>query len=224
MDDFCSPWIGAKNAEWVKILKFGIKRNFSKGSIIIGNGQTVDNLYYLHAGKVKLSYIGKDGREKILMYMDKGNLFGEVPFFDHKPMYRQFTAIEACEVYTFSRECFCEVIVPQYPELMFNLVEVLVNKTRAFAVQASDLGSIISRVCKVLIYVADRGRVNHEEGKMVCNQGISKEELASILGVHRTTLFSAIACLKEMGVIEEISKKRLIIHDYQQLVSIAEGE
>lgn len=223
LDNFCSPWISAKDEGWAKILNLGVKKYFAQGSIIIGNGQKVDDLYYLHSGTVKLMHIAKDGREKILLYIEKGNIFGEVPFFDRKPCYKQFTAVETCAVYTFSRETFYKRIVPQFPELLVNLMEVLVNKARTICVQASDFDSIVTRLCKMLIYVTERDSEKALDGKLLSSKGVSKEELACILGIHRTTLFAAIAQLKHEGILEDISKKRLLINDYERLVKIAEG-
>jgi len=224
IDDFCSPWIVAQNAEWRQLLHLGTKRSFNKGTVIIGNDQVIDDLYYLHSGRVKLAHIAKNGREKILFYVERGNVFGEVPFFARKPIHRQFSALSACQVYTFSRECFYEKIAPFYPELLITLLEVMGNKTRILASQACALDSIISRLCKVLIYVVERGKGEERAGKIHCDQGIAKEELASILGVHRATLFSAIAQLKQAGILEDVSRKHLIIMDYAQLVSLAQGE
>jgi CRP-like cAMP-binding protein len=220
---FCSPWISAQNTIWQSVLHLGQRHYYNKGSIIIGNNQSgINHFYFLQAGRVKYSSISLEGNEKILWYLEKGNIFGEVPFFDRKIMENVFTATEKCEVYLFSRQCFHDEILPKYPELVVNLLKSMANKTRVVAIHASDLASLVGRVSKALIYLVTRENANQFPGRTVCTKGISQQELACILGVHRVTLNNAIAQLKQEGIIGHLSKSRLVINDYGQLLKLAE--
>lgn len=219
--NLCSPWIQSKNTIWKTVLHLGQKYTYNKGNIVAGNGEEVDCLYYLFKGRLKMSRISSTGAEKILWYLDEGNLFGEVPFLDKKPMDSTFTASTPCQVYIFSRQCVQEEIIVKYPALVLNLLESLANKARVFSTQAGDIATLIGRVSKVLIYVIEREYVDKTVGRIECSRGISQQELASILGVHRVTLNHAISQLKKEGVVEEMTKKRLIVSDYGRLVSYA---
>lgn len=219
--NLCSPWIQSKNTIWEQVLHLGRKCTYNKGNIVAGNGDEIDCLYYLYKGRLKMSKINSAGTEKILWYLDEGNLFGEVPFLDKKPMDSTFTANTPCEVYIFTRQCVQEEIIVKYPALVLNLLESLANKARVFSTQASDIATLIGRVSKVLIYVIEREYVDKTTGRIECSRGISQQELASILGVHRVTLNHAISQLKKNGIVEEMTKKRLIISDYSQLLSYA---
>lgn len=217
----CSPWIKPQNSIWETVLQLGNKRTYKKGNIVAGNGEPIECLYFLYEGRLKLSRINAAGTEKVLWYLEKGNLFGEVPFWDRKPMENIFTASEKSIVYTFSRKCVQEDIAARYPALILNLLEGLANKARLFSMEASDNDSLISRVSKILIYVIAREHGDEASGYVRCRHGISQQELASILGVHRVTLNHAIAQLKKNGVIAEMSKNSLVINDYELLYKLA---
>jgi CRP-like cAMP-binding protein len=133
-----------------------------------------------------------------------------------------FLVIEDCTIYTFSRQCIYEEVLPKHPELVMNLVESLAHKLRIVVMQSSDLDCLPSRVCKMLVYLSEReGRKIENSSKVVCPKGICQQELASLMGIHRVTLNTVIAQLKKEGVVETISKKALVISDYQRLLEIA---
>ncbi|MBP2640997.1 MAG: transcriptional regulator, Crp/Fnr family [Firmicutes bacterium] len=218
----CSPWIGPMNVAWEKVLHLGQKICYPKGSLVTGNGETIDRLLYLYEGKIKLTNIGPNGDEKTVWHFDKGNIIGEVPFIDRRPCWNMFLVIEDCIVYSFSRQCIYEEILPKNPELVMNLVESLAHKLRVVVMHSSDLDCLQSRVCKMLVYLSEREGKNVKGSvKVACQKGICQQELASLLGIHRVTLNTVIAQLKKDGVLETISKKSLVINDYPALLELA---
>ncbi|HEY3425061.1 MAG TPA: Crp/Fnr family transcriptional regulator [Negativicutes bacterium] len=223
MQDFYSPWIGAQNRIWQSVLRLGQRSYYNKGDIILGIGQHIDHLYYLHVGQVKYGSINSEGNEKIMWYLDKGNTFGAAPFLDKRPVANAITAIDKCEVYSFSRECFNDEIVPKYPELITNLMQSMAYKNRVAVSRGGDMACLLSRVSKILFYVAQRQSDNQAIGKVICSKGISQQELAFILGVHRVTLNHVIAQLKREGIIGHIGKRNLIINSMERLLKIAQN-
>ena len=51
--------------------------------------------------------------------------------------------------------------------------------------------------------------------------GISQTELANLLGVHRISLLRVIQKLKRDGVLQELTRDRLVIKDLEKLRSLA---
>ena len=216
-----SLWIKSGNIIWEQILHLGQRQRYGRNEIVGGNGDYVDCLQYLYKGRLKLARLNTDGNEKILFYIEKGNLFGEVPFWSGQPMESAFIAVEACEVYSFSQQCIKDDIMRQYPELIVNLLEGMANKTHIISGHACDLASLLNRVSKVLVYVAEREYTNITDVKVVCRKGISQQELTSILGVHRVTLNHTVGQLKKQGIIGEMTKSQLVILDYKRLLALA---
>ena len=216
-----SPWIRSRNTAWQQILHLGQRRRYSRSEIIGGNGDYVDCLQYLYRGRIKLCRINSVGMEKILFHIEEGNLFGEVPFWSGQPMDSVFIAEEPCEVYAFSRQCTLNEIMTAHPSLIVNMLEGMANKSHILGNLAADVADLDKRVCQLLIHVADRGLQEKDGASCVTVKGISQQEMASMLGVHRVTINHAIGDLKRVGIIGEMTKSSLVILDYEKLLEIA---
>lgn len=214
-----SPWIKPRNQEWEAVLSLAHKRTYKKGAIIDGS-ESKNFLYYLHRGRVKYSRIDAEGPEKIFWYIDRGNLFGEVPFWSGKTMENSFTVTENAEIFAFSRACVQHEIMSKHPSLIINMLTSMANKLRVQSLQNGDFTSLISRLSRILMYAIGRDHKEINEGRLEC-KGVSQQELASLLGVHRVTLNNAVAQLKREGIIGEMTKKKLVISDCAGLMKHA---
>ncbi len=211
------PWLDTANSPWEEILHLGNKRRYKKNSIILGQGETSNELYYLHSGEVKFSSVGTNGNEKPIWFIKAGNVFGEVPFFDHFVTYSFFTCVEDSIVYTFHQEVLTETIFPRYPQIVMNVFETMAKKIRLMSSQINDLGlnSPKLRVYKMIYSLL----VNTE------SRHISQQALADLLGIHRVTLNRIISDLKNDGIIQEnISKSGIFLRDPVGLLNLIKAE
>lgn len=214
-----SPWLESANSPWEKVLHLGIKKNIKKNCIILGNGQPVNDLYYLHTGEVKYTAVNTNGEEKTIWYISEGNIFGEVPYFDKANCYSIISSTTDSIVYTFSRQLFIETIVPQYPDIVPEIFVTMAHKIRVLVGQINDLtlNSPKIRTYKMIYALMSNPQNNHIH--------ISQQELANILGIHRVTLNRIIVDLKNDGIIQEdISKKRITLSNPQKLLLLIEKE
>lgn len=218
----CSPWIDSINTQWEDVLCLGKRQDLKKGTVIINDGQYINNIYYLRRGEVKMSALNAEGMEKIIWYIQNGSLFGETPFFDKKPCYNVFTSTQDCEVYLFSRECIFNEIIPKYPELAINMLESFANKVRVLSTQVKDitLRRPVTRVCKMLYYLSgpNKKEIFKPQERVKCMKKITQQDLASFIGVHRVTLNNVIADLKDEGIVENFSKNKITILNFKRLV------
>ena len=89
------------------------EKTYPKKSIIFHEGDRGDTLYILKSGRVKISKITEDGREKTLALMQPGEFFGEMAIFDEQP--RSATAEvldEQAVVFTLAKRDFEREIIP----------------------------------------------------------------------------------------------------------------
>lgn len=208
-----SPWLNQNQSSWENVLHLGVKKQFKKNSVVIGNGEPVNNLYYLQKGKIKVVSTTCLGREKPIWYISSGNIFGEVPFLDGGLCYTVFSCLEDCTVYAFSREVFSKEIFLQHPEVMMSILATLSIKTRNLLSQINDLclNSPKMRVCKMLYYLNLSSSGNQIE--------ISQQELGDMLGIHRVTLNHILNDLKSKGIIsKKTCKKKIIVENCEELL------
>ncbi|MDO0822732.1 Crp/Fnr family transcriptional regulator [Desulfosporosinus nitroreducens] len=214
-----SPWLKATNSPWEEVLHLGVKKRFKKNSIILGNGQPVNDLFYLHTGEIKLSSVNSNGEEKPVWYISRGNIFGEVPYFDKAHCYSIFTSVTDSVVYLFNRQVLTKTIIPQYPDIVLNIFNTMASKMRILASQVNDL-SLNSP--KMRVYKMIYSLVSDPINNVIYS---SQQELANLLSIHRVTLNRILVDLKNSGIIQEdISKKRITLINAEELLKLIEAE
>lgn len=197
MSDRCIGFITIRelNTPWRDVLHMGTKHVYKKGDQVPQS----EHLSFLHQGMVRLTHCSRDGKQKILWYIGAGCIFGETPFFDPQQSLGGGVHVCAtpCEVYFFSRACVYDTIFAQRPDLLLNLLPSMARKVRMLSNQASSLylDDVTVRVCKFL-----GQRLIPDSSPLLARPGISRQDLASLLGVHRITLFKALKHLEEYGI------------------------
>ncbi len=210
---------------WVKTVELGIRREFQKGCQIFDLESSMNGVYLVLEGQVEILLYTLQGPEKILFYVGPGCIFGEVGcFVSGDTGEARIRARTDCVTYFFSRELIENTISKNHPELLIELIRVAAYKIRMFSVLLKDslIGDNFQRVCKNLIYLVKyKGiQITPEQKRVKFDPGISQQDLARLMGIHRVTLSKAIGQLKTMGIIHHFTKNRLEIINYQALVEL----
>lgn len=200
------------NAAWRDVLPLGTRSQLARGtSLPLGT-----SLYFLDQGKVRLSFISKDGLEKVVMYIASGSIFGEAPFFSGLPVVNSFFACrQKSLVYSFTRPVV-ERICAERPDLAMNLMQAMGRKLRLLFEQASSI-SLHSLRRRTFRFFQQR----IEPGSMppTARIGISKQEMASLLGVHRISLYKLLRECEEEGILAPLKGDRFAILDMQAFLA-----
>jgi len=177
--------------------------------------------YFLNRGSLRLSSLSSTGKERVIMYMEADNIFGEVVHLHESRVHcHSLRALEKIEVIGFPIGLLSDIdFCRHYPHLILNLVHSLGIKAGAFFCQISDVALLEShtQVCRMLY------QIWKENGEpRVFDPGISQSDIADILGMHRSSLTRALRMLRDDGVIGVFSKKRLEVVNPQRLMELAE--
>ncbi len=181
------------NAPWREVLSLGRRQAYKKGQQVTMGPY----LYFLDSGKIRLSHISLQGLEKILWYLHPGSIFGETPFFDRVPSAGYFHCSSDCTVYNFTHQAV-EKLAGERPDLMLDLCRSMARKMRALSDQASSLflDSLRVRTVRFLAQHVVQGT-----DPMLVDLGITKQELAALLGVHRISLYKILKDYEDAGVL-----------------------
>lgn len=194
------------NAPWREILHLGERKILPKHHEL-GTPED-ETFFFLNKGSLHLSCISEDGQERVVMIMEEGVIFGEITFM-HKSRvhFHSLRTLTECEVFIFPNTllddtAFCR----EYPHLILNLVKSLGVKGGAFFSQIYDSNLLDTRgqICRMLTHIW------REQGeKTTVNPDLSQVEMATILGIHRSSVCRVIRELRDEGVIGRFSKTRL---------------
>jgi len=189
---------GLPEKQLKEIEKIAVNRRLKKGEAIFSEGADGKGFYLVADGMVKIFKVSSEGKEQILHIFGPGEPFGEVPVFSGQKFPANAQAISESRLLFFPRTAFVDLISSN-PSLSLNMLAVLSRRLRQFTVQIENLSlkEVPGRLAGYLIYLADeQGR---EDSVML---GISKGQLASLLGTIPETLSRIFAKMNSQNLIE----------------------
>ena len=189
---------------------------YEKDEVIFFENDSVKKLYLLVNGKVKLSMLSAEGKEKVLTILQEGDIFGELSLFDEDPHPLTAEVMEDARLLIIPWNEMEKRIIKR-PSLAIKIIEALSKKTRLLTSQvrelvfqdaAGRLASLISRLAE------DFGR-EIEEGTVI-DLVLTHQEIANLIGSSRVTVTKLINKFIDDGMIT-IKKRKIIITDFESL-------
>ena len=201
------------NSAWRSVLSLGRQSRRAKGEQV----HQEEELLFLDRGRVRLTYHNRDGAEKILWHIREGCLFGEVPFFDSIPNEGVFTCVTDCVIYAFSAQAVSK-ISKERPDLLHDLLRTMARKLRIMFYHASSLylDPVLVRVCKFLAQ-----RLVPGSDPLVAQIGVSRQEMAGLLGIHRISLYRVLREQEERGLFGPVKGNAMTILQPQEFYALA---
>ncbi|MBW1722600.1 MAG: Crp/Fnr family transcriptional regulator [Deltaproteobacteria bacterium] len=193
------------------------ERRVERGTMIFHDGDEGNGFYVVIAGRVKIYKLSFDGKEQILHLFGPGEPFGEVPVFAGQRFPANAQSMEPGLLLFFPREAFVELITGN-PFLALNMLAVLSVRLRRFAHLIDDLSlkEVPGRLAAYLLYLSER-----KMGSLDFELGITKGQLAALLGTIPETLSRILSRMKSRGLIET-EGRRIRILDLEGLETLRE--
>jgi CRP/FNR family transcriptional regulator len=212
---------GLEEEYLVEVAAISVKREFSKGETLFGEGETATGFYLLASGSIKLCKISPDGKEKVLHFVHPSETFAEAAFFGDGKYPAEARALESGAALFFPRQAFMGLL-ERNPRFSLNLIISLSLLLRSFARQIEELSfaEVPTRLANYLIEIAAKKSTSFQ-GKTYLDLDMKKGELASRLGTASETLSRTFRKLKEEGMLN-VEGNRVIILDADRLQKLAE--
>ena len=197
--------------------EISVSRRYRKGEIIFSEGDEGNGFYIVREGRLKVSKISPEGKEKILHIFGPGQPVGEVPVFSGENFPANAEAIENCRVLFFPRDAFVRLI-ERHPSLSMNMLGILSRRLREFSNQIEQL-SLKEVPGRLASYLVDLSR--EQDTEEVVELNVSKTQLASLLGTIPETLSRIFLKMSEQQLIR-VDGKRIRIRDLEGLIALSE--
>lgn len=199
-----------------KIDSISITRNYAKGRIIIMEGEPGEAFFYIKSGMIKISKLSGDGREHILHILNEGHVFAEVTLFGQSPYPATAEVLEDAQI-GMIKNSDLEALIVENPEISLQLIKYL-NKRLVEAqnkVRNLALYDTYGRTAQALVKLAeDYGRKTAQGIEL--DLGISRQELANIVGTTRETVIRVLAAFKKEKSID-LDKSSIIIMNLDKI-------
>jgi CRP/FNR family transcriptional regulator len=201
-------------AELESIRKLIFEKTADRAEIVLLEGESATNLYFVASGAVKVFKTSAEGKEQILSIVRPGESFNDVPIFDGGPNPVSARAMGPVLLYGIKKSDM-EAILRNHPKIALNVIKVLAGRVRHLVSLVEDLSfkHVIGRVAKILF--------ENIEGEMGRGPRLTQQEMAAMAGTAREVVGRSLKALEEEGAIR-LDRHRIIITDKKALQKIME--
>lgn len=197
-----------------QISKLGMKKKFTKDSIILFEHETGSALFVIVNGKVKVSRVSEDGKEVILTILGDSDFFGEMAILDGLTRSANVTAMEDSELFIIQRKDFLELL-QFHPEVSIALLQELTQRLRAadMKIKSLSLKDSEGKVATVILQLADDlGKI--KQGTVEIEKLPFQQDLANMAGTSRETISRTLHSFAKKGLVElDGSKLRILNYE-----------
>ncbi|MGE3608299.1 MAG: Crp/Fnr family transcriptional regulator [Bacteriovoracaceae bacterium] len=195
------------------ISKHKISNALKKGDNIFNEGTPSFGLYCIQSGRVKITKTGIDGKEVIVRIADTGDVIGHRSIFSNQNYTATAKVIEDSVVCFFDKHFFFNLIKVE-PTIAFHLIERL---SLGMGVAENKSASIIQknvseRLAELLLMLKETYGVQ-EKDRIKLDIFLTREELASMVGMAHETVIRQISQFKEDGLIMQTEKTIYILNE-----------
>jgi CRP-like cAMP-binding protein len=201
-------------AELESIKKLVFEKTVDRAEMVLLEGESAENLYFVASGVVKVFKTSAEGKEQILSIVRPGESFNDVPIFDGGPNPASAQAMGPVLLYGIKKNDM-EAILRDHPHIALNIIKVLARRVRHLVSLVEDLSfkHVIGRVAKILF--------EHVGGEMGRGPRLTQQEMAAMAGTAREVVGRSLKALEEEGAIK-LDRHRIIITDKEALQKIME--
>lgn len=188
--------------------------NFKSSEFIFWEGDAADFFYIVVDGKVKVHKYASSGKEFIIAFFGRGEMFGEVAVFEGKPYPASVQAMVDTKVLRIKMEDFISFLA-NHPQVALSIITVLGGRLRDAQSRLKDLAGerVEQRLARTLLMLA---------AKLGSTLPFTRQEIADMSGTTTETTIRVTSQLKERGIINSVRGK-IIILDETKLRLLSEG-
>jgi CRP/FNR family cyclic AMP-dependent transcriptional regulator len=199
---------GVADDDLEQIASHLIERRYPRDTTIVEEGLPGDYMYIIREGRVKVTKLSDDGREKILEFLDEGAFVGEMALFERAPRSASVKTLTPVRLLALSRTDFIGTL-RKSPDLAMAVIQELSRRLRTINEQASALSfqRVKDRTKGLLERLA---REPYGDGSRRRTPSLTHQQIADMIGTSRETVTRVVKELKTDGWLEQEGKHYLV--------------
>jgi len=179
------------------------ERTYRRGAVIFFEGDPGEGFHYVKSGRVKIVKVAGDGREHIIKLLVPGDIFAEVLLFNSQPYPATAIAAEDAAV-GIIRNADLELLVLANNKLALQLIKALSQRLLYAQQKITNLAlrDVLARTAETLLRLGREHGRSGENGAVVIAVGLSRQELANLVGTTRETVTRTLSALRREKIID----------------------
>ncbi|MBJ7949783.1 MULTISPECIES: Crp/Fnr family transcriptional regulator [Bacillus cereus group] len=202
--------------EILKIASMSKHKKFKKGQLLIQEGERSDTLFIINQGRVKLSKLTLQGKEQILHILMSGECFCELNIFNHEEK-SNFSAyaMEDTKICMLTKYDM-DNIMERNPSIALKLLKTVTKRLAQTENLAHNLATNDPevRIAYIILEFCEKYGKKTDKGILI-NLPLTREEIASYIGMTRETISRKFSKFEELGLITSIGNKKLIVRNIE---------
>jgi CRP-like cAMP-binding protein len=172
----------------------------NRNEVLFNQGDEADALYGVCSGRIAISLHSPDGRQSVLVLMEAGDLFGDMPLFDGEPRSAGARALEGSDLLYVPYPAI-RAVLEDRPALLWSVVATLSRRLRSTDAALADsvFLDVTGRTAKRLLELA--GDTD------TFSLPITQEELAGLVGASRERVNKAISAFVRLGWLDMVDRQ-----------------
>jgi CRP/FNR family cyclic AMP-dependent transcriptional regulator len=165
-----------------------------------------DGCYRIEDGLLKVTMVSRTGSERILSFLGRGSIVGELSMIDGLPRSAAVVAVRASELSFLSRSAF-ETFAQKHPEIYKILVTLLATRLRETdtVIAAGSFLPLKGRVAATLLELAEHFGQDVGSGRIVIRQKIGQSDIAAMAGIARENVSRILNDWKRRKLVSRLS-------------------
>ncbi len=165
-----------------------------------------DGCYRVEDGLLKVVMVSRSGVERILAFLGKGAIVGELSMIDGRPRSASVVAVRDASLSFLSRAAF-EAFAQDHPQVYKSLVTILATRLREtdVVVAAASFLPLKGRVASTLLDLAENFGQDVGSGRIVIRQKIGQSDIAAMAGIARENVSRILNEWKRRKLVSRLS-------------------
>jgi CRP/FNR family cyclic AMP-dependent transcriptional regulator len=178
----------------------------SADEVLFLAGDAGDGCYRVEDGLLKVTMVSRSGTERILAFLGRGAIVGELSIIDGLPRSASVVAVRDCELSFISRAAF-DQCANKHPDVYKSLVTVLASRLRETdeVIAAESFLPLKGRVACTLLELAQTFGQDVGSGRIVIRQKIGQSDLAAMAGIARENVSRILNDWKRRKLVSRLS-------------------
>lgn len=201
-----------------QVIDISITRNYKKNSYIFSQDDPIENVYFICSGTVKIYRTDVNGREQIVSFLKKGEMFPHVGLF-RNGNYPAFSSVVEDAVLVVIPTKLFEKVLLNNPELsmkmFYVLGEIIVDLHHRLGAQI--LNNTYEQIVKLLLRLARLHGTKLKNEFYILRPEFTNKELASMIGTTRETVSRTLTRMRKEELIF-VDEEGNYLFDPEQLI------
>ena len=189
-----------------------------KKQILFSQGDVADSVFYIQAGRVKLSVVSQRGKEAVIALMDAGSFFGEGCLAGKLVRLTSATVVDKSTIVRIDKQVMIQMLENE-PTFSSMFLEYILARNLRIQEDLVDqlFNSSEKRLARVLLLLAHFGKEGKPEPVIA---KVSQEMLAEMIGTTRSRVNFFMNKFRKLGFLEyngglhvHSSLLNIVLHD-----------